>query len=137
MSSNIDDLKKKLELLLGEKDPAPVDMSMLEEVTEEKDKASVINIEKASEASGKMLSAVFSFIQESIPSSVTKEKRSSLTLALEESFKSISNVEADGKVRMHLTFDSQEAVDGMAAAIAGLLEAAGGKKKKVTGVSAG
>lgn len=89
MSSNIDDLKKKLELLLGEKDPAPVDMSMLEEVTEEKDKASVINIEKASEASGKMLSAVFSFIRESIPSSVTKEKRSPLTLALEESLKSI------------------------------------------------
>jgi hypothetical protein len=137
MSSNIDDLKKKLELLLGEKDPAPVDMSMLEEVTEEKDKASVINIEKASEASGKMLSAVFSFIQESIPSSVTKEKRSPLTLALEESLKSISNVEADGKVRMQLTFDSQEAVDAMAAAIAGLLEAAGRKEEKKIGVSAG
>lgn len=137
MSSNIDDLKKKLELLLGEKDPAPVDMSMLEEVTEEKDKALVINIEKASEASGKMLSAVFSFIRESIPSSVTKEKRSPLTLALEESLKSISNVEADGKVRMQLTFDSQEAVDAMAAAIAGLLEAAGRKEEKKTGVSAG
>ncbi|NLP02657.1 MAG: hypothetical protein GX089_09200 [Fibrobacter sp.] len=137
MSSNIDDLKKKLELLLGEKDPAPVDMSMLEEVTEEKDKASVINIEKASEASGKMLSAVFSFIRESIPSSVTKEKRSPLTLALEESLKSISNVEADGKVRMQLTFDSQEAVDAMAAAIAGLLEAAGRKEEKKIGVSAG
>lgn len=137
MSSNIDDLKKKLELLLGEKNPAPVDMSMLEEVTEEKDKASVINIEKASEASGKMLSAVFSFIRESIPSSVTKEKRSPLTLALEESLKSISNVEADGKVRMQLTFDSQEAVDAMAAAIAGLLEAAGRKEEKKIGVSAG
>lgn len=137
MSSNIDDLKKKLELLLGERDPAPVDMSMLEEVTEEKDKASVINIEKASEASGKMLSAVFSFIRESIPSSVTKEKRSPLTLALEESLKSISNVEADGKVRMQLTFDSQEAVDAMAAAIAGLLEAAGRKEEKKIGVSAG
>ncbi|HON10345.1 MAG TPA: hypothetical protein PLE24_05715 [Chitinispirillaceae bacterium] len=137
MSSNIDDLKKKLELLLGEKDPAPVDTSMLEEVTEEKDKASVINIEKASEASGKMLSAVFSFIRESIPSSVTKEKRSPLTLALEESLKSISNVEADGKVRMQLTFDSQEAVDAMAAAIAGLLEAAGRKEEKKIGVSAG
>lgn len=137
MSSNIDDLKKKLELLLGEKDPAPVDMSMLEEVTEEKDKALVINIEKASEASGKMLSAVFSFIRESIPSSVTKEKRSPLTLALEESLKSISNVEADGKVRMQLTFDSQEAVDAMAAAIAGLLEAAGRKEEKKIGVSAG
>jgi hypothetical protein len=79
MSSNIDDLKKKLELLLGEKDPAPVDMSMLEEVTEEKDKASVINIEKASEASGKMLSAVFSFIRNRYHQVLLKRRESSYT----------------------------------------------------------
>jgi len=38
---------------------------------------------------------------------------------------------------MQLTFDSQEAVDAMAAAIAGLLEAAGRKEEKKIGVSAG
>ena len=128
MNSNIDDLKKKLELLLGEKSPAPIDMSMLETVADEKQTRSGTDIQRASEASGKLLSAVFSFIQESIPVAASQEKRESpLALALKESFKSISNVEADGKVRLNLTFDSQDAINNLGSAIAALLETTGKK----------
>jgi hypothetical protein len=55
------------------------------------------------------------------------KKDSPLALALQESFKSISKVEPDGKVRMQLTFDSHQAINTLGSAIAALLETSGKK----------
>lgn len=128
MTSSIDDIKSKLEILLGEKAPAPVDESMLDAVTEEKPPEPARANERASEASGKLLSAVFSFIQESLPQAAQPEKTESpLALALQESFKSISKATPEGKVKMELTFDSQDAINSLGSTIAMLLEASGKK----------
>jgi superfamily II DNA/RNA helicase len=124
MTSGIDDIKKKLEILLGEKAPAPIDESMLDTATEEKQSEPAPANERASEASGKLLSAVFSFIQEAIPQAARPEKTESpLALALQDSFKSISKATPDGKVRMEFTFDSRDTVNSLGSTIAMLLEA--------------
>jgi SNF2 family DNA or RNA helicase len=128
MTSGIDDIKKKLEILLGEKAPAPIDESMLDTATEEKQSEPAPANERASEASGKLLSAVFSFIQEAIPQAARPEKTESpLALALQDSFKSISKATPDGKVRMEFTFDSRDTVNSLGSTIAMLLEASGKK----------
>jgi superfamily II DNA/RNA helicase len=127
MSSSIDDLKKKLEQLLGAKPEAPVDNSMLETLTNENDNSAPVDLEKASEASGKLLSAVFSFIEHTLPPATTPpdNKGSPLALALQESFISISKPAADGKVKLELTFDSSDAINSLGTTIAMLLEATG------------
>jgi hypothetical protein len=56
-----------------------------------------------------------------------EKKESPLALALQESFKSISQSGPDGKVRMQFTFESQDAIDSLGKTIAMLLEASGKK----------
>ena len=113
-------------MINGEKAPAPADMSMLDTLSEGKENDSSLDRERASEASGKMLTSVFSFIKEALPETSSKEgKENPLARALQDSFKNISNIEPDGKVKMQLTLESQEALNTLSSAIAMLPEISG------------
>ncbi|NLD91357.1 MAG: DEAD/DEAH box helicase [Fibrobacter sp.] len=125
MTSNIDDLKKKLEVLLGEKPPAPVDMTMLDDVTDSVNEQDQKDLKKAHEAGGQLIQAAFSFVEGLVPQEIQKKHTDSpVAKALHESFTKIATVQDDGKVSIQLTLGSPDALKALSSSIAMLLEAA-------------
>jgi SNF2 family DNA or RNA helicase len=130
MVSGMDELRKKLEILLGEKEPAPVDMSALEQASVEEPKPQV-DTTRVSEAGGKLLNAAFSFIGEMIPGSQKADQLSPLAQSIQASFEQIAEKQPDGKLKVHFTFESSEALTALSSSIAMLLEASKGRGEKV------
>ncbi len=122
MISGMDDLRKKLEILLGEKEAAPIDKSSSPQVTE-KDTQTDIDTTRISEAGGKLLDAAFSFIQELIPDSQKETSTSPLAQSIKSSLEKITEKQPDGKIKVHFTFESSEALTALSNSIAMLLKA--------------
>jgi SNF2 family DNA or RNA helicase len=125
MHSGMEELKRRLEVLLGAMPEAPVDVTKKEEV--EKEAGPEERRERVAAAGGELLGAVFSFLgelvsqgpAEALPEPLVTQVRSRLTECVDE--------DPTGKPRLTLTLPDRGALDTLAQTLAKLLVAGGAK----------
>ncbi len=132
MRTGMDELKARLELLLGKKPDAPLDMSM--EAEKREAVANQERRERVREAGGRLLSAAFDFLGELLPptdpaataagggadsppanaggTALGEQLRSALADCLDQ--------DENGKVRLSVTLPDSAVLDKFSAALAGL-----------------
>jgi len=116
LSSGIDELKNRLEILLGAKPEAPPDESMRAEV--EKEAEALARKDRLAEAGGQLLGAAFAFISEMLP----EQEETAQTIRLAETFKSNLTGCLDkgekGELRMTFTLPDASVLDNLAKSLA-------------------
>jgi superfamily II DNA or RNA helicase len=118
LTGGIEELKNRLELLLGAKPPAPVDESVRQEV--EKQAQELQRKEKIAVAGGQLLQAAFAFLGEILPQ--TRETPD--TLLMVDTFRSqlaqCLEKRTDGSVQMTITLPDETALNNLAKTLAGI-----------------
>jgi superfamily II DNA or RNA helicase len=118
--SGIEELKRRLELLLGAKPAAPPDVSMRERA----EAALVERRERVAEAGGQLLAAAFSFLGEMLPAGAAPAPEA--VAAVKAGLRQCLETGEDGKVRLAVTLPDAQALDGLATALARLVSAGQG-----------
>jgi len=116
LTSGLDELKNRLEILLGAKPDAPPDESLKEQV--EKDARQLVRKEKISKAGGQLLGAAFSFIGEMFP----EREETAQSIQLAETFKmrlsECLEKGEDGELKMTITLPNEAVLDNLAKSLA-------------------
>lgn len=118
--SGMDELKRRLEVLLGAKPEADRDVSMVRQVEAQ---AATLAEQKArfSEAGGQLLGAAFTFIGQMMPGAATPDENTFNTMR--QSLAQCIETGEDGKPKLTITLPGQEALDAMARALAAMMSA--------------
>lgn len=123
LQTGVEELKNRLEILLGEKPDAALDESLREGV--EKEAETLVRREKISAAGGQLLGAAFSFIGEIFSGKEETEQ----TVQMAEAFKSRLNecLEKgdDGQLKMTITLPDESALDTLSKSLAQMLNTGG------------
>jgi ERCC4-related helicase len=123
--SGIEELRRRLEVLLGAQPEAPVDVSQRNEVDRQAEQLGA-HRDRVAAAGGELLGAVFHFLgelvseeqAESPPEAVVSQVRNRLTECVDE--------DPSGKPRLTVTLPDRGALDSLAQTLARLLVAGGG-----------
>lgn len=122
LSSGIEDLKARLEVLLGKAPEAPVDESRREEVKRASAGFLAARREKMEAAGGQLLSAVFGFLSECLPEAPEgSETQRTAVDAFKESLRECLETDEEGRTRMTVTLPDSKAVDQLAETLGRLL----------------
>jgi SNF2 family DNA or RNA helicase len=120
LASGMEELKRRLEVLLGAAPEAPVDET--ERQRREQEAERLARRSRVAQAGGQLLSAAFTFLGEMIPrgqeSAATAETASALRARLEDC---LERDEA-GRPRLTVTLPDEAALDTLARSLASLLE---------------
>lgn len=116
LSSGMDELKRRLEILLGAKPDAPTDESLKEQM--EKEAAQLARKERVASAGGQLLGAAFSFIGEMFSEKEETEKALHLSEAFKERLSECLEKREDGKLKMTITLPDEAVLDNMAKSLA-------------------
>jgi len=119
MSSGMDALKQRLEVLLGAKPEASDDESQKREV--DKQITTVADKQRISEASGQLLGAAFNFLGELLPPQEHTAQSISLAVELKKRLNDSVDSNADGKPQLTITLPDSDALDSLAESLAKLL----------------
>ena len=122
--SGVEELRRRLEVLLGAKPEAPLDVTKHEEVTRQAEQL-VEHRDRVAAAGGEMLGAVFSFLGELVSQDgaqppaepIVAQVRSRLTECVEE--------DASGRQRLTVTLPDRRSLDALAQTLARLMLAGG------------
>jgi len=123
MVSGIEDLKRRMELLLGARPPAPVDASNKENVEETTRLAERRN--RISSAGGQLLSSAFTFLNELLPQKEETEEAKRLAAQLKSRFDECLARDEQGQVKLTVTLPDENSLDGLVQSLARLLAANG------------
>jgi superfamily II DNA/RNA helicase len=119
LASGMDELKRRLEILLGAKPDAALDESRKVEVEKEAERLALR--ERVASAGGQLLGAAFAFIGEMLP----KKEETEETVQMAESLKSRLSecLEKDnkGQLRMTITLPDESILDNLAKSLAQIL----------------
>jgi len=127
LSTGMEELKSRLEILLGAKPEAPVDETVKQAATEETRRLTEGHRERVAAAGGELLGAAFKFLGELVsqqevapppPESLVANLRAGLGACVEE--------DSDGKPRLTVTLPDRGALESLAQALAKLLATGGG-----------
>jgi len=116
LASGIDELKKRLEVLLGEKPDAPVDESMKSETEAEAE--TLARKDRISRAGGELLGAAFSFLSEMFPETEETEQTQQLTQVFQDQLVGCLEKGDDGKLEMTVTLPDETALTRLAQSLA-------------------
>jgi superfamily II DNA/RNA helicase len=116
LSSGIEELKRRLEVLLGEKPDAAPDESMREQVEEEAQK--LARKEKIATAGGQLLGAAFAFIGEMFPEAKETERTVQLAETFKERLSECLERGEDGKLKMTVTLADESVLENIAKSLA-------------------
>ena len=116
LASSMDELKKRLEILIGEKPDAAPDESMRKEV--EKEAEALARKEKISRAGGELLSAAFSFLSEIFPEKEETEKTIHLTEAFQSRLSECLERSEDGGLKLTITLPDELVLNKLAKSLA-------------------
>jgi superfamily II DNA/RNA helicase len=119
LASGIEELKRRLELLLGAKPEAAPDVSVREGAEAA---ALAQRRDRVGEAGGQLLAAALSFLGELLPASGAGAPAAETVAAVKSSLQQCMETGADGRVRFAVTLPGAQALDGLALALAGLIE---------------
>jgi len=119
LSSGIEELKNRLEILLGAKPDAPPDEDLKEQV--EKEAEQLVRREKIAKAGGQLLGAAFAFLGEMFP----KKEESERTIQLADTFKKrlseCLDQGEDGELKMTVTLPDKAVLDTLAKSLARMI----------------
>jgi SNF2 family DNA or RNA helicase len=121
LSSGIEELKNRLEILLGEKPDAALDESLREQVEEEA--KALARKERIETAGGQLLGAAFAFIGEMFPDGKETEKTVQLTETFKDRLSECLERGEDGKLKMTVTLADESVLENMAKSLARIADA--------------
>jgi len=122
MAGNTEDLKNRLEILLGAQPDAPVDES------EKARQAALVQRERVSDAGGRLVGAAFSFIDELLPPRQESEASRRLAQSIQQRLGDCVEKDESGHVKLTLTLPDDAALNQFATSIAHLLDLGGGER---------
>ena len=121
LSSGIEELKNRLEILLGAKPDAPPDESMKEQV--EKEAEQLARRQKMAKAGGQLLGAAFAFIGEMFPEKEETEKTIEMTKTFKERLSECLEKGESGELKMTITLPDETVLDTLAESLAKMVNA--------------
>ncbi|MCH8252404.1 MAG: DEAD/DEAH box helicase [Planctomycetes bacterium] len=126
ISSGMEELKRRLEVLLGAKPDAPVDESEKAKQTAEAER--LARRKKVELAGGQMLGAMFSFIEALLPAAEETEQSAALVESIKRRFAECLEPPAsrlagdDGRLTLRVTLEDESALDNLARSVARMIE---------------
>ena len=123
LSSGMDELKRRLEVLLGAKPNAEQDTSQQQALVQQAATLQAEQKAKIAEASGTLLTSAFTLLSQALPSVNAPDE--SVVTALKSSLSQCLEPGENGQQRLTITLPGQEALETMARALASLMSAGG------------
>jgi SNF2 family DNA or RNA helicase len=121
LATGIDELKGRLEVLLGAKVEPPVDPTRKRDSEEAAQKLSGEHRQRVAAAGGELLGAAFHFLGELVGQKDLPEPPAALVDNLHASLDSCVDQDADGKPRLSITLPDKKALEGLAQTLAKLM----------------
>jgi superfamily II DNA/RNA helicase len=121
MATGMEELKKRLEILLGEKPDAAEDESMKERV--EKEAEALAKKEKIAAAGGKLVGAAFAFIGEMFSTNEESDEIEQLAGAFKSKLDDCMEKREDGSLKMTVSIPDEAFLDNMARSLAQMVSA--------------
>ncbi len=118
--SGAEELKRRLEVLLGRRPDAPVDESLARE--EERESAGLAERRRLAAAGGELLTSAFRFLGEILPATSESAAKRVAQERLRERLRACTEQGSNGEVDLRVTLPPG-ALDGLAATLARILEA--------------
>lgn len=112
MTSGIEELKNRLEILLGVKPDAAVDESMKTQAQQQA--AEIENRQRMAKAGGQLLGAAFAFIGEMFPEREETESMTRVAEAFKKRLTECLEEGPDGELRMVVTLPGKDVIDNFA-----------------------
>lgn len=119
LSAGIDELRRRMEVLIGEKPDAPVDESMKEQ--SEKEVKILAQKEKIADAGGQLIGAAFNFLGEMFAKEKETEQTSQLTKAFKERLSECVDKDENGKIILKVSLSDESVIDNMAKSLASMV----------------
>jgi len=116
LTSGIDELKRRLEILLGARPEAPVDESLKADV--EKETEALARKQKMARAGGQLIGAAFAFISEMFPEKGETEKTAQLADTFKQRLSDCLEPGENGELKMSITLPDESALNNLAHALA-------------------
>jgi len=124
MVSGMEELKRRLEVLLGAKPEAAVDES--EKARREEETARTAQRERIASAGGQLLSAAFSFLGEMIPKQEETEESKRMAEMLRGRLSECMERDEEGRMKLTVALPNANVLDDLATALSSLLLRQGG-----------
>ena len=121
MATGMEELKRRLEILLGEKPDAAEDESMRQQV--EKEAEALARKEKVAAAGGKLVGAAFAFIGEMFSAREESEEMTQLAGAFKAKLSDCMEKADDGTLKMTISLPDEAFLDNMARSLAQMVSA--------------
>jgi len=121
LASGMDELKRRLEILLGAKPDAPQDETMREQT--EKEAAELARKNQVALAGGQLLGAAFAFIGEMFPEAPEGEKTRQIAQTIKTQLADCVDQGEDGEVKMTITLPDRTVLDNLAKSMARVVAA--------------
>jgi len=118
MASGAEELKRRLEILLGRPEDAPLDMSELERQKQESEK--VARKEKVAAAAGELFTSAFNLLGQIMPQQPDDERLEQKKEAIKTHLQDCLETDDQGQIELKLKLPDQSALDNIAAALAKL-----------------
>ncbi|MBX7207629.1 MAG: DEAD/DEAH box helicase [Verrucomicrobiaceae bacterium] len=122
LQSGMDQLKRRLEVLLGAKPEADRDVTQEQIVQQQITTLQAEQKAKIAEASGTLLTSAFSLLTQALPNASAPDE--AVVTALKTSLSQCLEPAENGQTRLSITLPGQEALETMARALATLMAAA-------------
>jgi superfamily II DNA or RNA helicase len=116
MAAGMEELKRRLEILLGEKPAAAEDESMKERV--EKEAHALARKKKIAAAGGQLVGAAFAFIGEMLSEKDESDEAAQLAGAFKSKLSDCLEKEEDGSLKMTISIPDETFLDNMARSLA-------------------
>jgi len=116
LSSGMDELKMRLEILIGKKPDAAMDESLKEDV--EKEAMRLARKKKVASAGGQLISSAFAFIGELFPEGEDSEQTSRVAKVFKQKLSENLERGEDGKLNLTISFPDESALDNLAKSLA-------------------
>ncbi|MBC2716354.1 MAG: DEAD/DEAH box helicase [Desulfobacteraceae bacterium] len=121
LHTGMEDLKRRLEILLGQKPDAPEDESMKAQV--ENEAAVIAKKKKIAKAGGQLMGAAFAFIGEMFSNDEASEKTDELAGAFKTKLIDCLETDDDGELKMTISIPDEGMLDNMAQSLAKMVGA--------------
>jgi len=119
LASGMEELKRRLEVLLGAKAEAPIDET--EKAKSEADVERLARREKVAAAGGQLVSAAFSFLGELIPQTGSNAETERAAELVKERLSECLETDSEGRPQLTITLPDAAVLDNLASSLARLL----------------
>jgi hypothetical protein len=129
LESGMEELKRRLEILLGSQATAPVDEAQRQRVVDVQDQTEERRRRVAS-AGGEMLGAVFGFLNELVRGDDLPTPSTEIVESVRGRLEECVATDEDGSQKLMLTLPNRDALQGLAQTLAQLLVAGSGQEEQ-------